>query len=188
MKYYFLGLIVFCLVIWAFFHREPVAADYYFDKAPYISPRIIDDLCNRAVAIDLNGSIGTNRYFGTIQAEESQVSIEPVDWYPLPHVWYEYIGKTDDGIYALKRGRDQDRGILLVEYQNGLNCDKNPTLVLKKLCEIPLEANWDGNAHLEGRTLSLGNLGTLQIENPYSRQIRALFHRLVDQKQPPPVF
>lgn len=188
-KFYLLVLMimVFGLAIWVFFHREPVEVSYYFDKAPYISPRIVDDLCNRVVAIDLDGSIGTNRYWGEIKVEESRVSIEPVDWYPLPHIWYQYIGKTDDGIYALKRGRDQDRSILLVEFQingrnsggipNDLICDTKPRFILKKLCEIPLEENWDGKAHLEGRALSLGNLGILRIESPHSRQIRLFFHR-----------
>ncbi|MBA3237767.1 MAG: hypothetical protein H0T62_05365 [Parachlamydiaceae bacterium] len=177
---------------------------FFFDHAPYISPKIIEHFCclsneseDQVVAIDILKSISSNQYIGKIKHSGTCVSVDQGDLYPLHDTWYEYIGQTEDGICIIKRGGEQEQSILLFEFHNDStfqyrlveseNLDicqimpqENETIVLKKLCEIPLNKNWDMNVKLEGNTLFVGNLGELQIESKYSRKLRTLLQNLLN--------
>lgn len=189
--------------VWENEALEQKILEYHFDRPPYLTPRIIDELGNQEgergdqiISINLS-EIGKNRFYGEIIKEADKISIIPEDFFHIPYMWYEYIGKTDDGIYILKKGRQDLQSILLIEFQKERERDwkKKPgvtdsskkqkkyvlayegkeRILIKKLCEIPAPADWDGNASLAGRTLYLGNMGKLEIEDRYSRKFRMLF-------------
>lgn len=92
--------------------------DAFFDKQPYIPPKIIQDLAtwesdkgDQVVAINLADSVNSNRYFGEIKTagggtpfvfsdEPDQCSDDPCRANP-PRFGYRLIGRTPSGVYVL---------------------------------------------------------------------------------------
>jgi hypothetical protein len=121
---------------------------FFFEKEPYIHPKIIEDLTTwlsdsgeQVVAINLLESMNTNRYIGDLKkrgkgspfifyerTEECQKSECP---FGPPSFGYQFIGKSASGIYVLITnfsggGSGQFKNLLLVslEKDKGLSYDE----------------------------------------------------------------
>ena len=100
------------------FAAEADTPGYYFEKEPYIHPKIIEDLTSwisdsgeQVVAVNLLESMGTNRYYGDIKVREKA---SPLIYYEntegckqtdcttgYPVFGYRLIGRSSTGIYVL---------------------------------------------------------------------------------------
>ena len=122
---------------------------YSFDKAPFISPRIIQDLStwisdsgDQVVAINVLEAQGSNRYHGDAHVGEGHppyVSTETttVDFGVTNNAWfgYHFIGMTKSGVYVLETsdsggGSGVFRNILLLTFEDddGIVCDWEKTV------------------------------------------------------------
>lgn len=126
---------------------------YFFDKEPYVNPRIIEeltgwlsDLGEQVVGINLVESMGTNRYFNNTQVSGED---KPVVFYqdteacqnstcPFgpPGFLYQLVGTTSSGVSVLFTessggGTGRFRNLLLVslEKENGLSYDKQKNVL-----------------------------------------------------------
>lgn len=102
---------------------EEITCDAYsFTQAPFVSPRIIQDLetwisdgGEQVVAINLPESAGTNRYFGNVTIEQPNTNLPPTVVYededacedqscPFgpPYFAYQMIGQTPTGVYVVR--------------------------------------------------------------------------------------
>lgn len=140
--------------VWA---AEADTPGYYFEKEPYIHPRIIEDLTSwlsdsgeQVVAVNLLESMGTNRYFGDIKVngkesplifyENSEVCEQTDCPMGPPSFGYRFIGKSASGIYVLFTeasggGTGKFRNLLFasLEKDRGLSYnEKNHTLRLDR--------------------------------------------------------
>lgn len=193
----YIGTILIVMILFpAALYAAPAAAtQYFFDKKPFVPPRIIEDLSpwisdkgEQVVAINLMESVAANRYFGDIKTTGTY---RPFVFYEKdceapctmgpPRFGYRLIGTTPTGITALftessGEGSGAFRSIVLVtlEKDKGLSLDKNnrtltldrPRWLIKKLGEIPLGDRYDGKITLHGATLKIG-----KDENPHSAGI-----------------
>ncbi|MCK5708612.1 MAG: hypothetical protein KAI43_13270 [Candidatus Aureabacteria bacterium] len=153
--------------------------EYFFNKKPYISPRIIQDLStwisdggDQVVAINLKDSQGSNRYFGDVFVNGTEGK--------SPFVYtekgsesfgYRYVGVTDSGVYVLyfeddTGGSGSFRSLMFVifEHDKGITIDWDNSsinstkerLLIKKLGEVALGDRWFGDLKLEGNKLYIG--------------------------------
>ena len=100
------------------FAAETDTPGYYFEKEPYIHPRIIEDLTSwisdsgeQVVAVNLVESMGTNRYYGDIKVREKTPPLiyyenrdgceQPDCTTGYPVFGYRLIGRSSSGIYVL---------------------------------------------------------------------------------------
>jgi hypothetical protein len=159
------------------------------ETAPYVHPKIIEDLSTwvsdngeQVVAINLDESENTNRYFGDIQVNGTA---QPFVFYEnkddckesgclmgAPSFGYRVLGRTPGGVYVLFTewtggGSGRFRRILLasIEKDRGLTTFSRGTGVLrlnrerrliKKLGEIALGDRYEGEIVLRGNTLRIG--------------------------------
>jgi hypothetical protein len=157
--------------------REDVP--YSFTQAPYIHPRIIQDLStwlsdhgDQVVAINLLEAQDSNRYFGEIHVESIAgehpfVSVEGDN----EQFGYQYVGKNDAGVHVLYTSDwgggsgvfkrlifvvfERDRSIL--EHPDGPLIDLGrQRLLLKKLGETGLGDRYDGKLEVAGNHLLIG--------------------------------
>lgn len=160
-----------------------------FEKSPFVHPKIIEDLSTWAsdsgeqvVAVNLDESENTNRYFGDIQVNGT---VRPFVFYenpdeckesgcPMgaPSFGYRVIGRTPTGVYVLFTewsggGSGRFRRILLVslEKERGLTNYSRGTAMLqldrerrliKRLGEIALGDRYEGEIVLKGNRLEIG--------------------------------
>ena len=119
---------------------------YSFNKAPYISPRIIKDLStwisdngDQVVVINVSDSQNSNRYFGEPQVRPIKGKNPCVCWKEATvqdsttnesEFSYQYVGQTSSGLYVLVTadwggGSGMFVSLLLLrcEYDQGINCD-----------------------------------------------------------------
>jgi len=161
----------------------------FLEKAPFVHPKIIEDLSawvsdsgEQVVAINLDESENTNRYFGNIQVNGT---VRPFVFYenkdeceesgcPMgaPSFGYRAVGRTPGGIYVLFTewsggGSGRFRRILLVSFERdrGLTNYASGTRVLrldrqrwviKRLGEIVLGDRYEGEIVLRGNRLVIG--------------------------------
>ena len=149
-----LMVVLFALVVTGCCHVPPrnrVAVPnkdfpYSFNKAPFISPRIIQDLStwisdhgDQVVAINVLESQDSNRYFGdalvrNIEGQNPSIYTEVTTVESgetnQQSFGYQFIGKTDSGVYVLETsdwggGSGNFRNLLLVtcEYDQSIKCD-----------------------------------------------------------------
>lgn len=161
----------------------------YLEKEPFVHPKIIEDLSTwvsdtgeQVVAINLDESESTNRYFGDIQVNGT---VRPFVFYeniddceesgcPMGALsfGYRFIGRTSTGVYVLFTersggGSGRFRSILLVslEKERGLTNFTGGSAMLrlnrerrliKKLGEIALGDRYEGEVVLKGNRLEIG--------------------------------
>jgi hypothetical protein len=158
---------------------------YYFDRAPFVPPRIIEDLSpwesdkgEQVVAVNILESVGSNRYFGdlkTIGTGKPFVFYEKECDSPCsmgaPGFGYWLIGTTPSGVTVLFTessggGTGRFRSLLFVSLENdkalSFNTSTNSLaldrvrLILKKLGEITLGDRYEGDITLHDNTLKIG--------------------------------
>jgi len=164
----------------------PAALPCGFDHAPYVSPKIIQDLStwesdhgDQVVAINLADSQDSNRYFGKVDVRKTRdgrdlvsVTNDPARAGEDPTIFgYEYIGKTQDNVIVLLTsssggGSGQFRNLMLVtlvkDHSLLVDWGKNSIkwglerFLVKKVGEIALGDRWDGKLKVEGNTLLVG--------------------------------
>ncbi len=157
----------------------PGGLSYSFIKAPYINPKIVQDLAtwlsdkgDQVIAINLSDSQGSNRYFGEIQVRDGS---EP---HPFVYVGdsnkgfgYQYVGKTKSGLHVLYTS-DWDGGsgvfkrLLLItfEYGKGIHVNWDESVIrsgegrvlMLKRGEIGLGDRWEGKLTVDGNDLFIG--------------------------------
>jgi hypothetical protein len=157
-----------------------------FTHAPFISPRIIQDLScwisdqgDQVVAIDLDAQ-NSNRYAGEPQVKHIQGQNPCVCWQEVTvqegqtnetQFGYQYVGRTASGIEVLVTsdwggGSGVFRNLLLLkfEYDYGISCDWDKgviragkeRLLIKKVGEIALGDRWNGELRVEGNAILVG--------------------------------
>lgn len=162
---------------------------YFFDKEPYIHPKIIEDLSTwisdggeQVVAINLPGSMGTNRYSGVVKTKSgknaSLVYYEQTDECEKeacpfgPALFgYRLAGKTSSGVYVLVTqssggGSGIFKSLLFVTLQDdtGLSLDEgNMELhftrqrrIIRRLAEMPLGDRYAGEITVKGNSVRIG--------------------------------
>jgi hypothetical protein len=145
------------LICGTLFAAQRNNVQYFFDKKPYIHPRIIEDLTTwisdsgeQVVAINLLESMNTNRYYGDIKESGKK---PPFIYYEKtgecketgclngpPSFGYQFIGKSSSGVIVLLTessggGTGLFTNLLLVsvEKDKGLSYDqKNKMLRLNR--------------------------------------------------------
>jgi hypothetical protein len=158
---------------------------YFFDHAPFISPKIVQDLCawesdegDQVVAINLLEAQGKNRYFGVIQVKASQAS----GHYPFVCVngegdkdlgeqdlfGYQYIGTSSDGVVVLYTSYDGGGSGL---FENLL------FLVFEK--DAGIDFDWKKQTVKKGHPrLLLKKLGELPLGDRWQGDLRVQGNRL----------
>ena len=157
----------------------PGDLDFSFSHAPYIHPKIIQDLTtwmsdsgDQIVAINLSDSQASNRYFGEIQIRDEDGS------HPFVTIkdsnggfGYQYIGTTDSGVHVIYTsewggGSGVFKRIMLLtfEYDEGLRVDWKKSVIrtgerrvlIWKRGGIGLGDRWDGELRVEGNQIFIG--------------------------------
>lgn len=153
-KYRLLGIAITFLSVVSFASSDTatkpdeIRLPYFFDHAPYVSPKIIQDLStwmpdygDQVVAINLSDLKDTNRYYADIKTrkiegeplyvyfDEKPTKLEPMN---KGEFGYQYIGKTKSGIYVLETtdwagGTEIDESLMLLTFEkdNGIAVDWN---------------------------------------------------------------
>jgi hypothetical protein len=148
---------------------------FYFDKEPYINPKIIEDLTtwlsdtgNQIVSIDLQAQ-NSNRFScdiktKNIKGENPYIFLEEDGEY----FGYKLIGKTDSDIYVIKTysggsgtGVFEELMFIKLEKENFLSYDKEQAsidlnserFIIKKLGCIPLGDRYEGEIKIKGNNL-----------------------------------
>jgi hypothetical protein len=175
---------------------EPSGAGYFFRKKPYIHPKIVEDLSTwisdggeQVVAINLPGSMGTNRYFGAIKTKTvkgaSLVYYEQTDQCEKgacisgpPHFGYRLAGTTSSGVRVLVTESSgggsgtfmsllfvtvqRDKGLSYDEMHRALHLNRQRWIV-RRLAEIPLGDRYDGEITVRAHSVVIG-----KDRNPWS--------------------
>lgn len=159
--------------------EEMPVETYSFTTPPLISPRIVQDLVtwlsdsgNQIVAIDLEGSQGSNRYYGAFEEEGDGASIDFGSEGCFPICFsYRCIGQLDNGVYLLltsDRGGGsgifqslllvalEEEARITVDWQKGEIRSGPPRTILKKIGEIGLGDRWTGELAIEGNAIYIG--------------------------------
>jgi hypothetical protein len=142
---------------------------YSFNKAPFISPRIIQDLSawisdkgDQVVAINVLDSQNSNRYFG--DAEVRQIDNQnPYIFIDATNVLngetnitefgYQYVGETSSGVYVL----------LTSDWEGGSGNFKNLLLVQFEY-DKSISTDWDrGEVRWDGKRLLIKKLGEIAL-------------------------
>jgi hypothetical protein len=184
MKQKIIILIILCLGFYVFAATSfsPKKANensLYFDKEPFINPKIIDDLTtsladtgNQVVAIDLFAAQNSNRYYCEpkiehIRNKNPYVSYQDKDG---ENFRYQLVGKVNN-IYVLRtyeygQGSGVFEELLFVKFENEKFLSyylNTPSLklsaerfVIKKLGSINLGDRYDGWIKIKGDRLFMG--------------------------------
>jgi hypothetical protein len=182
MKLKIIILILSCLAFSAFatisfIPKKLNENSLYFDKEPFINPKLIDDLTtsladtgNQVVAIDLVDAQSSNRYFcelaiKNIKNENPIVSYKEEDG---ANLGYQLIGKTHSGIYILRtyeygQGSGVFEELLFIKFEKEkfLSYESNTSslnltaerLLIKKLGSIGLGDRYEGEIKINGDKL-----------------------------------
>lgn len=154
-------------------------ASYSFVDAPYVHPRIVQDLTtwlsdsgDQVVAINLGDSQDSNRYFGDVAVRETPGK-RPFVYHEEGSAGfgYEYVGETTSGLHVLSTsewssGSGVFRRLMLVTFETDqalqVGWDEaviragDPRVLLWKRGEIGLGDRWEGELRVEGETLVIG--------------------------------
>jgi hypothetical protein len=152
---------------------------YSFAHAPYIHPRIIQDLSSwlsdggdQVVAINLPDAQNSNRYFGEVRVREIPGK------HPFVYVegdkkefGYQYVGRSDGGVHVLftsdwEGGSGVFRHLLFVVFEHDWGTLSHPDrslidlgrdrLLIVKLGEISLGDRYGGKLEVAGNRLLIG--------------------------------
>lgn len=162
---------------------QPPKLDCSFAQAPYINPRVIQELSpwlsdnhDQVVAVDLIHSQKSNRFFceakiRNIKDQNPFVYVESEDKNNPGFFGYQYVGKSDSGLYVLLISEngggtgdfkklmflklEQDRAAV-VDWTNGVVKMNEPRILLKKVGEVALGDRWDGELKVVGDSILIG--------------------------------
>ena len=153
---------------------------FYFDKEPFIHPRIVEDLSTwlsdggeQVVSINIRDSVNSNRYFGDIQTRgegtpfvfhEDKKSCEQYSCTRgVPYFGYKYLGTTTSGIHAL----------LTTEFGGGSGRFRSVMLVAT-VVEHAFEPYHypQKSMELERKRWVIKRLGIIHLGDRYSGEIR----------------
>lgn len=156
-----------------------------FDQAPFVSPRVVQDLVpwisergEQIVAIDLVGATGANRYFGKFEVQPAEgrhrwvVFTEKAEpGQRAPFFSYQFVGDTASGIHVLRiscgtggtgvfeslllLSTERERALSYDEVRHVLRPDRERT-VLRRLGEIGLGDRYVGDVSLRGDDILIG--------------------------------
>ena len=159
---------------------ESVGWPYSFVQAPFVHPRIVEDLStwlsdggDQVVAINLLDAQGSNRYSGSIGVNEIDERCPYVYWEPAGErgeFGYEYVGMTESRVHVLYTsswggGSGVFKRLMLLTITPDAGIDWNEQAVLQddrerllvnKLGEFGLGDRWDGDLRVAGNTLTIG--------------------------------
>lgn len=171
--------------------EEAPCDSFSFTRPPFVSPRIIQDLepwisdrGEQVVAINLPGSVGSNRYSGEVTTLQPDKTLPPTVVYKdkdacqdqscpsgAPSFTYQSIGRTPAGVYVLRTtaaggGSGTFMNLLLVTLQSdrGFSYDKDrrslsagrQRCLIKRMEAIPLGDRYSGEVFLDGNVLHVG--------------------------------
>lgn len=154
---------------------------YSFVRAPFIHPKIIQDLStwlsdrgDQVVAINLRDAQGSNRYFGDVgvNAVDGQCPFVYTDE-KSQRFGYRYIGMTKSGVHVLYTSSSGGGSgvfthllLLAIAFDYGIDCcdwdaqtairADRKRLSIKKLGEIVLGDRWSGQLSVLGNELRIG--------------------------------
>jgi hypothetical protein len=150
-----------------------------FTRAPYIHPRIIQDLTSwmsddgdQVVAINLPDAQDSNRYFGEVHVEKTNGE------HPFVYVegdkeqfGYQYVGRTEAGVHVLCTsdwggGSGVFKNLMFVVFERDGDTLSHPDrplvdlardrLLVEKLGEISLGDRYAGRLEVTGNRLLIG--------------------------------
>lgn len=176
LKLSFLFSVVFLAIDTPLAKESNTDQPYYFDKQPYIHPKIVQALAtwlsdggDQIVSINLLESQGSNRF---CCKSDIKVSTPVVSFSEDGEQFgYSYIGITESGVHLLYTyssggGSGVFKHIMLVtmETDYGVEFDEkhsvikatNQRLLLKKLGEVVLGDRWSGELEIVGNDLIIG--------------------------------
>lgn len=154
---------------------------YSFVRAPFVHPKIIQDLStwlsdrgDQVVAINLRDAQGSNRYFGDVgvNAVDGQCPFVYTDE-KSQRFGYRYIGMTESGVHVLYTSSSGGGSgvfthlmLLAIAFDYGIDCcdwdaqtairADRKRLSIKKLGEIVLGDRWSGQLSVLGNELRVG--------------------------------
>lgn len=178
-SFFSLVLLVLLVLVAAGNSKNTDKMPFYFDKEPFINPRLIADMTtwlsdngDQVVAIDLNGAQHCNRYFAETKTQATKGENLYVYFEEDGESFgYQLIGKTDSGIYVLEtssggEGSGVFKELMLVVIERDKNlCYRkeqavvelnNDRLVIKKLGIISLGDRYSGLLKVKGDSLYVG--------------------------------
>ena len=157
---------------------------YYFDRQPFIHPKIIQalstwlsDTGDQIVSINLYDSQGSNRFCCEsdlkVRNPSDKKGSNPIVYFNEDNqeFGYQYIGKTESGIHLLYTyywggGSGVFKNVMLLtliadygvvyDEKNSIIMVNRPRLLIKKLGEIALGDRWSGNLKIDGNNLTIG--------------------------------
>lgn len=156
---------------------------YSFVQAPFVHPRIVEDLStwlsdvgDQVVGINLLDAQGSNRYFGGFGVSEIDDGCPIVSWEPEEEpvrFSYQYIGMTESRVHVLYTtssaggsGVFTNLMLLTIMSDTGIDWDRQSAitrererLVVYKLGEWVLGDRWGGALRVAGNTLTIGQDG-----------------------------
>ena len=159
-------------------------SSYYFDKQPFIHPKIIQalstwlsDTGDQIVSINLYDSQGSNRFCCEsdlkVRYPADKKKSNPIVFFNKDNqeFGYQYIGKTETDIHILYTYdwgggsgvfKDimivtliADYGVVFEEKHSTIKAIR-ARLLIKKLGEIALGDRWGGNLKIDGNNLIIG--------------------------------
>ena len=173
------------------FSRESMP--YSFEKAPFVSPKIIQDLSSwesdsgdQTVSVNLTQSQDSNKYSGDINTKNAAAGppyvfiISKDSDGETGEFGYQYVGRTSANIIILRTssasggsGVFENLILLTVREDRGIRADwVNKTImsgsqrvILDKRGEIPLGDRWDGELKVEGDSLFIGRAAGIEAGN-----------------------
>ena len=160
-----------------------VDAPYSFVRAPFVHPRIVEDLStwlsdagDQVVAVNLIDSQRSNRYFGAVGVVEEGGQCPYVYWDDPEEAGvrfgYRYVGMTDSGVHVLSTssgggsGRFVNLMLFTIEFDSGIVCCEwdrqttikadNKRIIMRKLGQIGVGDRWSGELRITGNDLHVG--------------------------------
>lgn len=166
---------------------------YFLSRAPFVHPLIIEDLetwqsdhGEQVVAINVAGSMDTNRYYGAVDVGDTSAShpAGPSVTYMNadacgsqacvgmpPYFSYGLVGRTKSGLYVLWTsdgggGSGRFENLLIVRFREEMALSRVPgsdvlrpdrkRCVIERLAQIILGDRYTGRLAVEGDTLLIG--------------------------------
>lgn len=156
------------------------------DHEPFVSPRVVQELVpwlsdrgEQVVAVDLAGSAGANRYFGTFEVAPTKgghpwvvATGKAAPGERAPFFRYQLVGTTASGIHVLRVSygtggtgvfesllllrTERERALSFEKARHVLRLDRERT-VLRRLGEIGLGDRYVGDVSLRGDDILIGH-------------------------------
>jgi hypothetical protein len=191
LRYWFLSIVFTFLAMASFAPADTTAKldktrlPYFFDHAPYVSPKILQDLStwmpdygDQVVTINLSDLKDTNRYYADIKTRKIEgqplyiyFSEKPTKKDPLNRgeFGYQYIGQTSSGIFVLETtdwggGTEITERLMLVTFEKdrGMTVDWN-----------------DKTIHAGRERLLLKKVGEIELGDHWQGELKVVGNKLL---------